>query len=104
MDLLTPEDIIFSPCLDCIFKACFVDSKNDHAELKALLSRILEREIDNLSIINGEPPVENASDRQIRYDVAVEFNDGELADVEIATYLDLGERGRIEYYLAKFLT
>jgi predicted transposase/invertase (TIGR01784 family) len=104
MKLIKPGDIILNPCLDCVFKALFVNSKNDFRELKALLSRMLDKNVEEVSIINNEPPVENKADRQIRYDVSCKFNDGELADVEIATYLDANERYRMAYYVLRLFS
>jgi predicted transposase/invertase (TIGR01784 family) len=101
MKLIKPGDIILNPCLDCVFKALFVNSKNDFRELKALLSRMLDREVKKVSLINNEPPSTNFDDKQVRFDISCTFDDGELADVEMSLNPTSYERHRMEYYLAR---
>jgi len=87
---------------DDIFKAVFTkETAESRKALKSLLSTFLEKELSVLEIKANEPPINSTQDRLIRYDVSVEFNDGELADVEMTVYPKKYEALRFEYYTAR---
>jgi hypothetical protein len=55
--------------------------------------------------MENEPPISHLRDRQIRFDIMVRFNDGELADVEMTLHPKKSEALRFEYYTARlFIT
>jgi predicted transposase/invertase (TIGR01784 family) len=57
-----------------------------------------------LTIKENEPAMESATDRQVRFDVSVKFNDGRLAEVEMTMSPKRFEPVRAEYYAARLLT
>jgi predicted transposase/invertase (TIGR01784 family) len=98
---LTPETLL-DPREDSVFKAIFTkDTPASRGALKSLVSAYLHQELDVLTVIANEPPVQNKEDRQIRYDIACVFNDGEKVDVEMTLYPGKFEARRMEYYLAR---
>jgi hypothetical protein len=79
-----PTDNILNICYDPVFKATFTrDTPHSREALKNLISTILDRDLELVGIINNEPPVSGLDDRQIRFDIAVKLETGELADVEM---------------------
>jgi hypothetical protein len=92
---LTPETLL-DPREDSVFKAIFTkDTPSSRGALKSLVSAYLHQELDVLTVIANEPPVQNKED-QIRYDIACVFNDGEKADVEMTLYPGKFETRRME--------
>ena len=91
-----------SICNDAVFKAVFTkNTAESRTALKSLLSAFLERELSVLDVMANEPPIHDLQDRQIRYDISVRFNDGELADVEMTVNPKRYESLRFEYYTAR---
>jgi predicted transposase/invertase (TIGR01784 family) len=98
---LTPETLL-DPREDPVFKAIFTkDTPASRGALRSLVFAYLGRELDILTIIANEPPVHTSADRQIRYDIACVFNNGEKADVEMTLFPGKFEAPRMEYYLAR---
>jgi predicted transposase/invertase (TIGR01784 family) len=98
---LTPETLL-DLRVDPVFKAIFTkDTPASRGALKSLVSAYVHQELDILTVIANEPPVLNKDDRQIRYDIACVFNNGEKADVEMTLYPGKFEALRMEYYLAR---
>jgi predicted transposase/invertase (TIGR01784 family) len=98
---LTPETLL-DPREDSVFKAIFTkDTPASRGALRSLVSAYLHRELDVLAVIANEPPVHTTQDRQIRYDIACVFNDGEKADVEMTLCPGKFEARRMEYYLTR---
>ena len=91
-----------SICNDAIFKAVFTrNTTESRTALKSLLSAFLERELSVLHVMANEPAINDFRDRQIRFDISVEFNDGELANVEMTVNPKKYESQRFEYYTAR---
>jgi hypothetical protein len=87
---------------DKIFKAVFTrETPASRKALTALLEASLNRGLDIVTVIANEPAVPSGPDRQIRYDIACMFNDGELANVEMTLWPKSTEPIRIEYYLSR---
>ncbi|MDR2048984.1 MAG: PD-(D/E)XK nuclease family transposase [Treponema sp.] len=98
---LTPETLL-DPREDPVFKAIFTrDTPASRGALRSLVSAYLGQELDILTVIANEPPVHSKDDRQIRYDIACVFNNGEKADVEMTLFPGKFEVRRMEYYLAR---
>jgi predicted transposase/invertase (TIGR01784 family) len=72
--------------------------------LRHLVSALIGREAVSLTVMANEPAVDSLNERQIRYDIACKFNDGELANVEMTLYPDKYEPVRMEYYSCKLFT
>lgn len=75
---------ILNPRLDVNFKALFTQgTKESDAALQSFISAAIERKIKSLKLDPNEPPVDTPSQMQMSFDVAVTFDDGEKADIEI---------------------
>ena len=91
-------------CNDAVFKAIFTkNTPESRTALKSLLSAFLVKELYVLDVRANEPPINDLRDRQIRFDISVRFNDGELADVEMTVNPKKYESLRFEYYTARLL-
>ena len=91
-----------SICNDAVFKAVFTkDTPESRTALRSLLSAFLERELSILEVMPNEPAINDFRDRLIRFDFAVKFNDGELANVEMTINPKNDETLRFEYYTAR---
>ncbi|GHV80375.1 hypothetical protein AGMMS49944_21660 [Spirochaetia bacterium] len=95
-------DDIVNLCDDEVFKAAFTQNTPESREaLRRLLTAILKRELTIITITANEPPIQDLRDRQIRYDIAVNFNNGELGNVEVTIWPDAYEVLRLEYYAGR---
>jgi len=75
---------ILNPRLDINFKALFTQgTKESDAALRSFISAALGRKIRSLKLDPNEPAVDAPSQMQMSFDVAVTFDDGEKADIEI---------------------
>ena len=75
---------ILNPRLDVNFKAIFTQgTKESDAALKSFISAAIGRKIKSLKLDPNEPAVDTQSQMQMSFDVAVTFDDGEKADIEI---------------------
>ena len=75
---------LLNPRLDVNFKAIFTqETKESYTALQSFLSSALNRNIEKLSLTTNEPPVDTPSQMQMSFDVAVTFEDGEKASIEM---------------------
>ena len=75
---------ILNPRLDVNFKALFTQgTKESDAALQSFISAAIGRKIKSLKLDPNEPPADTPSQMQMSFDVAVTFDDGEKADIEI---------------------
>ncbi|MBQ3835506.1 MAG: PD-(D/E)XK nuclease family transposase, partial [Treponema sp.] len=75
---------ILNPRLDVNFKALFTQgTKESDAALKSFISAAVGRQIKSLKLDPNEPPVDAPSQMQMSFDVAVTFDDGEKAAIEV---------------------
>ena len=89
-------------CQDGVFKAVFTkDCPPSRAAITSLLSAFVEREVSILTIQTNEPPIDDVRQHQIRFDISVKFDNGELADIELTVNPKAGEYLRMEYYAAR---
>jgi predicted transposase/invertase (TIGR01784 family) len=96
------EDTIIDIRRDSVFKAAFTtDSSSSQGALQALISAFIGRNLEVLTIIANEPPSPDLRDRQIRYDIRVKLDRGELANVEMTLHPGRFEPLRFEYYTAR---
>ena len=66
------------------FKALFTQgTKESDAALRSFISAAIGRKIKSLKLDPNEPAVDTPSQMQMSFDVAVTFDDGEKADIEI---------------------
>jgi predicted transposase/invertase (TIGR01784 family) len=96
------DDDIIEICQDNVFKTIFTgDDPRSQGALKKLISAYIGREVEILAVTANEPPLSDTRDRQIRYDIRVKFNQGELANVEMSLHPKNFETLRLEYYIAR---
>jgi predicted transposase/invertase (TIGR01784 family) len=96
------EDRLVDLRYDKIFKAVFTqETPASRKALTSLLEANLQRRLDIVTVIANEPAARSETDRQIRYDIACTFNDGELANVEMTLWPKGAEPLRIEYFLCR---
>jgi hypothetical protein len=89
-------------CRDKVFKAVFASDKAEsRAAIQGLLSAYLERPLSVVSVTIIEPPLDSLTQRQIRYDLVVKFEDHSMANVEMTIDPGAGENLRMEYYLSR---
>ncbi|MDR0684070.1 MAG: Rpn family recombination-promoting nuclease/putative transposase [Spirochaetaceae bacterium] len=91
------EDLI-DICLDNVFKAVFTkDTPESLGALAKLLSALIGREVESVTIIANEPPIDNLHDRQIRFDIQCKSPDGTYFNVVLSMNPDEFEPVRVEY-------
>ena len=79
----TPTAIL-NPRLDVNFKALFTQgTKESDAALQSFISAAVGRKIKSLKLDPNEPAVDAPSQMQMSFDVAVTFDDGEKASIEM---------------------
>jgi predicted transposase/invertase (TIGR01784 family) len=102
---LKPTDDLLNILVDPVFKAVFTrDTKESRGALMALISAYTGSEVAQVFVKQNEPAIEDAAERQIRFDISVKFNDGKLADVEMNMNALGFDLVRGEYYLGKLHT
>jgi predicted transposase/invertase (TIGR01784 family) len=70
--------------LDYVFKAVFTGNDADSREaLRKLLSDCTHRTVTKMRIRNNEILPERSEGKTVRFDIHVNFNDGEAADIEM---------------------
>ena len=95
-----PNDTaILSPLYDFTFKGIFTqETEESYLALKSFISAVFNRQVSSVVLKSNEPHVETSKQKKMIFDVTVEFEDGELADLEMQTRkqdYDYGERAEI---------
>lgn len=100
------ETALLSPLYDSTFKTIFTqETEESNLALKSFISAVLERQILTVKIKNNEPVKETRKQKSMTFDVSVEFNDGELADIELQSHKEEYDYGmRAEIQAARLLT
>ncbi|MHC6203294.1 PD-(D/E)XK nuclease family transposase [Breznakiellaceae bacterium SP9] len=90
---------------DAVFKAVFTkDTPASKGALRALLSAMIEQELDIIDILANEPPIDDIHDRAIRFDIRCSVRKtGEPINIEMTLYPDYYEAYRLEYLASKLL-
>src|SRR5574344_1464577 len=99
------SDALLDPCFDEVFKALFThNSPESKNALLDFLSSLLEKDIQDLSLIPNEPPVDDDNDKQTRFDISCKFKDGKFADIEMqGRNENTSYEKRSEYLCARLL-
>ena len=97
---------LLSPLYDSTFKAIFTqETEKSNFALKSFLSAVLGRQVLTVKLKNNEPVKETSKQKSMTFDVSVEFNNGELADIELQTQKEEYDYGmRAEVQAARLLT
>ena len=96
---------LLNPRMDPIFKAIFTkETKESYAALESFISSVLGRKIKNLKLTANEPPVDNATESQMTFDVSVTFDNDEKASIEMqGRNRDYTYEARSEIQVARLL-
>lgn len=80
-----PNDTaLLSPLYDCTFKGIFTqETEESNLALKSFISAVFEREIKKVTLKSNEPHKETRKQKSMLFDMSIEFDDGELADIEL---------------------
>ena len=93
-----PLDIRYDP----IFKAVFTrQTQASKGALSSLVSACIGRAVTVDTITANEPPVDDARDRLIRYDISCIAATGEQVNIEMTLFPSFWERERLEFYAAR---
>ena len=97
---------ILSPLYDCTFKGIFTqETEESYLALKSFISAIFNRKILNVSIKSNEPYRESKKQKNMIFDICVEFDDGEIIDIEMQAWEQNYDYGiRAEIQAARLLT
>ncbi|GHT70311.1 transposase [Spirochaetia bacterium] len=99
------DDDIINPCRDNVFKSVFTrDTGPSRGALRWMLSAYIGQPVELLTVTANEPPPHSLRDRQIRFDIAVKFNNGQLGNVEMTTNPGIYEALRLEFHVCKLFT
>jgi predicted transposase/invertase (TIGR01784 family) len=92
-------------CYDNVFKAVFTKpTPESQGALSHLVSALIGREVTVETITANEPPIDNLSDRQIRFDIACRTANGEPVNVEMSLNPTPFEPVRLEFHIGKLFT
>ena len=82
MAIFNSNDKIISPAQDFVFKAIMMRADAKPA-LNDLISAVIKRTVINTQLRNNELPAGGKDEKNERFDVSCEINDGSLVEVEI---------------------
>ena len=90
---------------DNVFKSVFTrETPASQGALSKLVSALIGREVTILTLKANEPPVDDLRNRQIRFDINCETENGELINVEMTFNPDPFEPVRLEFYAGKLFS
>ena len=96
------DDELLDIRFDHIFKAVFTKkTPASKGALSGLISDLIRQKVIIESIQTNEPPVENAFDKRIRFDITCKAESGELVNIEMSYYPESHEPIRLEYYASR---
>ena len=97
---------LLSPLYDWTFKEIFTqETEESNFALKSFISAVLNREIKSVTLKNNEPSKQTRKQKTMTFDVSCEFEDGELADIELQARKEDCDYGmRAEIQAARLLT
>ena len=102
-----PNDTaILSPIYDFTFKGIFTqETEESNLALRSFITAAIGQEVIKVTLKSNEPTTETKKQKKMIFDVSVEFDDGELADIEMQAWdreYDYGMRAEIQ--AARLLT
>lgn len=99
---LGPNEKIFSPRYDFVFKSMFTqNTPESKGALMDFLESVIGRKVADVIIIENEPAVTGPLEKQSTMDLNCKFNDGDQANIEIQLHSGDDMRVRAEYHLCK---
>ena len=96
---------LLSPLYDSTFKGIFTQETDDsNLALQSFISAVLGRTVKNVILKPNEPAKDNTEQKGMSYDISVEFDNGELSDIEMQAWKESYEYGmRAEIQAARLL-
>ena len=75
---------LLSPLYDSTFKGIFTqETEESNLALKSFISAVFARDIKNVILKSNEPHKETRKQKSMLFDMSIEFDNGELADIEL---------------------
>lgn len=75
---------LLSPLYDSTFKGIFTQETEDsNLALQSFISAVLGRTVKSVTLKPNELPKENSEEKSMSYDISVEFDNGEMSDIEM---------------------
>ena len=91
---------LLSPLYDSTFKGIFTQETEDsNLALESFTSAVLGRTVKNVILKPNEPAKDSPTQKGMSYDISIEFDNGELSDIEIQAWkesYDYGMRAEIQ--------
>ncbi len=96
---------LLSPLYDSTFKGIFTQETEDsNLALQSFISAVLGRTVKNVILKPNEPPKDSTAQKGMTYDISVEFDNGELSDIEMQAWKESYDyRMRAEIQAARLL-
>ena len=90
---------LLSPLYDFTFKGIFTQETEDsNLALQCFISAVIGRSVTKVILKPNEPPKETTDQKTMTYDISVEFDNGEVSDIEMQAWkedYDYGMRAEI---------
>jgi predicted transposase/invertase (TIGR01784 family) len=100
--LIRPEEKLMDITNDTVFKFMLtMDTKESKETLRRLISVLIEKEVNEVTITTNEPQTGNIKQKPCRLDVNCKFDGKQSANVEMTMGPDKSEFIRIEHYWMK---
>ena len=78
---------LLSPLYDSTFKGIFTQETEDsNLALQSFVSAALGRNVKNVILKPNEPPKDAPTQKGISYDISIEFDNGEISDIEMQAW------------------
>ena len=91
---------LLSPLYDSTFKGIFTQETEDsNLALQCFITAVLGRTVKNVILKPNEPAKDGPEQKGMSYDISIEFDDGELSDIEMQAWkenYDYGVRAEIQ--------
>ena len=97
---------ILSPLYDSTFKTMFTQETEDsNLALQSFISAALGRQVSKVILKPNEPPKETTDQEGMTYDISIEFDGGEVSDIEMQAWKENYDYAvRAEILAARLLT
>ena len=96
---------LLSPLYDSTFKGIFTQETEDsNLALQTFISAVVGRDVKNVILKPNDPPKDAPKQKGMSYDICVEFDNGELSDIEMQAWKeDYEYETRAEIQAARLL-
>jgi predicted transposase/invertase (TIGR01784 family) len=100
--IIKPDEELLDPKYDIVFKA-MLTTKNEYSEeaLRSIISAFTGKEVKEITVVENEVQGGVATEKHVRLDVNCEFDNGNLANIEMTMEPAASEFLRLEQYLSR---